>query len=121
MCRPSTHTRHRSRQPLALIAVRRFLGHLDTDEQRFDAAETHLQESLQLAEACQVPFERALTLLELAELRVAQRRVDEATGLLDEVQAVCELLEALPTLDRITTLKERLTSYRRRLRYTRRG
>ncbi len=47
------------RQPLALIAVHRFLGHLDTADKRFDDAEQHLQESLMLADACAAPFERA--------------------------------------------------------------
>ena len=60
------------RQPLALIAVHRFLGRLHTETQQFDQAEQHLQESIALADACQAPFERALTLLELAELRLAR-------------------------------------------------
>ncbi len=55
------------RQPLALIAAHRFLGQLDTVDQRFEGAEAHLQESLRLADACAAPFERALTVLELAE------------------------------------------------------
>ena len=66
------------RQPLALIAVQRFLGQLNTEATQFDQAEDQLQASRSLAEACAAPFERALTLLEMAELRSAQRRTDEA-------------------------------------------
>ena len=51
------------RQPLALIAVHRFLGRLDTEAHRFDVAEQHLQESFVLAGACAAPFERALRCL----------------------------------------------------------
>ena len=81
------------RQPLALIAIHRFLGTLDVADQRFADAEQHLQESLRLAEACAAPFERALTLLELAELRFAQRQVEpRRSTLLDDVQAICEPL-----------------------------
>ena len=77
------------RQPLALIAAHRFLGQLDTVDQRFEGAEAHLQESLRLADACAAPFERALTVLELANLRLAQGQTQEADTLLDEVQAIC--------------------------------
>ncbi len=96
------------RQPLALIAVHRFLGSLDIAEKCFDNAEVHLRESLTLADACAAPFERALTLLALAELRVTRRQLDEATTLLDEVQAVCEPLEAKPTLERVHALRQQI-------------
>jgi hypothetical protein len=96
------------RQPLALIAVHRFLGRLDTEAQQFEAAEEHLTQSLALAEACAAPFERALTLLELARLRVAERRPDDAHALLAEVRAICEPLGAKPTLERVTELERRL-------------
>ena len=97
------------RQPLALIAVHRFLGQLYTEEQRFSEAEEHLQPSLRLAEACAAPFERALTLLEIAKLRAAQKRPDEARTLLAEVRATCEPLKAKPTLDRVAALELQLT------------
>ena len=96
------------RQPLALISIHRFLGELDTEEQHFAEAEEHLQESLSLADACLAPFERALTLLAFAELRVAQQRPDEARELLAEVRAICEPLKAKPTLERVDTLEAQL-------------
>jgi hypothetical protein len=93
------------RQPLALIAVHRFLGQLDTDAGTFDAADEHLGTSLKLADACQTPFERALTLLELARLRIAQDNAENARMLLAEARTICERLRAIPTLDRIRALE----------------
>ncbi len=108
--RAESALRHASepRQPLALIAVHRFLGKLDTADQRFAEAEQHLQESLRLADACAAPFERALTLLELAELRAEQRRDEDAIELLAEVRAICEPLRARPTLAKVDALNDRL-------------
>jgi hypothetical protein len=96
------------RQPSALIAVHRFLGQLDTGAAAFNAAEKHLIESLQLVEACSAPFERALTLLEIAQLRVAEDRPDDARALLAEVRAICEPLEAKPTIERVAALERQL-------------
>jgi hypothetical protein len=97
------------RQPLALLAVHRFLGQLDTEGADVAAAEAHLGESLRLADACAAPFERALTLLEIARLRMAQGQADEARALIGEVRAICEPLEAKPTLERVAVLEQRLT------------
>ena len=96
------------RQPLALIEVHRFLGQLDAEARRFSDAEGHLAESLAVADACAAPFERALTLIELATLRSAQRHDVEAQRLLTEVRGICEPLRARPTLDRVTNLEARL-------------
>jgi DNA-binding CsgD family transcriptional regulator len=96
------------RQPLVLIAAHRFLGQLDTEARLFERAEDHLQASLTVADACAAPFERALTLLQMAELRTAQAKPSEATALLDEVQTICEPLGAKPTLARVNMLRQRL-------------
>ncbi|HET7035118.1 MAG TPA: AAA family ATPase [Thermomicrobiaceae bacterium] len=96
------------RQPLALMAVHRILGQLETEAARFDAAEEHLHESLRLADACQAPFERSLTLLELARLRAAQGRADDARRVLAQVRALCEPLEAKPTLERVAEVEQQL-------------
>ncbi len=98
------------RQPLALIAIHRFLGQLDADASRFEDADTHLASSLRLAQACSAPFERALTQLDLAKLRLAQQRFDETIALLDDVEAVCEPLGAKPTLGRVNTLRLQLNA-----------
>jgi tetratricopeptide (TPR) repeat protein len=98
------------RQPLALIAVHRFLGQLDTEAGQFEAADEHLETSLKLAEACQAPFERALTVLEIAKLRIAEGKMTEASTLLAEVRAICEPLEAKPTLERVAEIERTLDS-----------
>jgi hypothetical protein len=98
------------RQPLALLAVQRFLGTLNTEAAAFDASEKHLIESLRLAEACSSPFERALTLLEIARLRIAEGNETEAGALLAEVRAISEPLGAKPTLDHVANLERMLDS-----------
>ena len=60
--------------------------------------------------ACEAPFERALTLLALAELRLAMGETGETARLLDEVRAICDPLGAAPTLARAETLAARLTA-----------
>ena len=98
------------RQPLALIAAHRFLGQLDVVERRLDEAVDHLDASLDLAEQCETPFECALTLLEIARLRTAAGDKGDAQRLLDEVKAICEPLEAQPTLDRVAELEAELAA-----------
>ena len=96
------------RQPLALIAIHRLLGSLESEEGRLDSAQQDLTQSLQLAEACELPFERALTLLELARLNAATGRIDAARQQLIEVRETCEPLGAKPTLDRVAELEAEL-------------
>ncbi len=96
------------RQPLALIAVHRFLGHLYTGDASFKRAENHLQESLCLADACAAPFERALTFLRIAELRAAQDRRPQALSSLEGVRRICEPLGAKPTLSKVNLLESQL-------------
>ncbi len=60
------------RQPLVLLAAHRFLGELMTETRCFPEAQPHLAISLEIADACAAPFERALTLMALAELRAAE-------------------------------------------------
>ncbi|HET7037216.1 MAG TPA: AAA family ATPase [Thermomicrobiaceae bacterium] len=98
------------RQPLALIASHRFLGQLEREARHFGENEEHLRQALALAEACAAPFERALTLLALAELRAAQGQAGDARSLLAEVRAICEPLEATPSLDQVAALEARLSS-----------
>jgi DNA-binding CsgD family transcriptional regulator len=97
------------RQPLALLAAHRLLGALETDAGRYDDAARHLEASLSLADACQAPYERALTLLARAELRAAEGDRDEAGTLLDAVRAICVPLDAKLALLRADTLAASLT------------
>ena len=104
------------RQPLALIAAHRLLGVLDVAAGRAREAALHLDDALVLADACAAPYERALTLLALAELQIgtpsgpADRAATEA--LLDEVRAICLPLDAAPALARADRLADRLASAR---------
>lgn len=96
------------RQPLALIAVHRLLGELDVTAGQYGDAAAHLDATLTLADACAAPFERALTLLAMAELRAATGDADTVRPLLDEVRAICTPLAATPTLTRADALAARL-------------
>jgi DNA-binding CsgD family transcriptional regulator len=110
--RASEALRHATepRQPLALLATHRLLGELATDAGRFADAATHLTQSLTLADACAAPYERALTLLALAEMRIATGDAETARTLLDEVRSICTRLGARPTLDRAAALAARLAT-----------
>ncbi|MGI8857018.1 MAG: helix-turn-helix transcriptional regulator [Thermomicrobiales bacterium] len=96
------------RQPLALLAAHRLLGELDTEAGRVDNAIAHLDAALALADACAAPYERALTLLALADLRTATGDPGAATQLLDEVRTICVPLRAAPALARADALAARL-------------
>jgi DNA-binding CsgD family transcriptional regulator len=104
------------RQPLALIAAQRCLGELALDAGRRADAVAHLEEALALATACAVPYERALTLLALAELRAATGQRETALALLDDARAICEPLGAVPALARADALAGRLGAPTRAVR-----
>jgi DNA-binding CsgD family transcriptional regulator len=91
-------------QPLALIAVHRFLGELTTSARDFDEADQHLKASLELAEDCAAPYERALTLLAQAEREAERGNISTARDLLVEVRRICSDLGAQPTLERVKQL-----------------
>ena len=98
------------RQPLALLAAHRLLGELATTGGDLPAAQTHLDESLALADACAAPYERALTLLALAEVRAAADRRADAAAALAEARALLVPLEAAPALAHAVALAARLAS-----------
>src|SRR5215213_2100874 len=104
------HTRRSSApdQPLTRLAAHRLLGEIETVAGDLLGAERHLTEALELAGACEMPFERALTLLVNAELRAAQGATAEAATLLDDVRHVCIPLGAAPVLARADALTARL-------------
>jgi DNA-binding CsgD family transcriptional regulator len=98
------------RQPLTLLAAHRLLGELATETGRWEEADEHLQESLALADACAAPFERAMTLVILAELRTAEDNHTEAIRLLAEVRAIGQPLKAAPLLARADALEAQLAA-----------
>jgi DNA-binding CsgD family transcriptional regulator len=96
------------RQPLALLAVHRLLGMLATDAGKYDEATAQLGTALTLAETCAAPYEKALTLLALAECTGAAGDAARASILLDEVRAICIPLAARPVLAATDALAVRL-------------
>jgi DNA-binding CsgD family transcriptional regulator len=96
------------RQPLALLAAHRLLGELDTDAGRFEDAAHHLNESLLLASACNAPYERALTLLAMAEAACATGDGCRARTRLDQSRTIFTSLGAAPALRRADALQARL-------------
>jgi DNA-binding CsgD family transcriptional regulator len=96
------------RQPLALLDAYRLLGELDTEAGRRDGARTHLDAALALADACAASYERALTLLALAELNAATGDAQGATANLTEARALFEIVGAGPALTRADAIADRL-------------
>lgn len=99
-------------QPLVCLAAHRLLGELDLAGGEHKAAEAHLMAALDLAVACEAPFEGVLTLLARAELLLATGLTDEAATALDEVREICTPLGAAPTLARADALAGRLVAKR---------
>jgi DNA-binding CsgD family transcriptional regulator len=100
------------RQPLVCLAGHRLLGEIETAAGQQAAAETHLTIALDLAGTCETPFERALTLLALAELRFAMDETSDTARLLDDVRGICSPLGAAQTWARADALAARLPAQR---------
>jgi ATP/maltotriose-dependent transcriptional regulator MalT len=91
----------RPRQPLAMLAAHRMLGTLAADAGDRISAEPHFAQALALADACRAPYERALTLIALAELLTITDDLHRARALLDEARALCLPMDAIPALAQI--------------------
>ena len=98
------------RQPVNLLVAHRLLGELAADAGRHADSANHLAAALTLADACAAPYERALTLIALAESRLGEGSCAEATAPLAEARAICARLEARPALARIAALEARLSA-----------
>ena len=96
------------RQPLVLLAAQRLLGELDVAAEHLADAGVHLEAALTLAGACEARYERALTLLALAELHQARGDSATATRLLDDVRALCTPMGAALALERAEALAAHL-------------
>jgi DNA-binding CsgD family transcriptional regulator len=97
-------------QPLALLAAHRCMGDLAIDSGRFSEATEHIEKSLGLAQACEAPYERALTLISKSRLLAARGNTHEASAVLEEVRGICGSLEAEPALARAAEVEEGLQS-----------
>jgi DNA-binding CsgD family transcriptional regulator len=87
-------------QPLVLVGAHRLKGELALDSGDVAVASEELARSLELATACGVPFERALTLIALARLRAITSE-EGAADLALEAMAICQPLHARSALTRI--------------------
>jgi DNA-binding CsgD family transcriptional regulator/transcriptional regulator with XRE-family HTH domain len=96
------------RQPLVQLAAHRFLGVLANKATEFEEARRHLDASLALADACVVPFERALTLLSLAQLHQVTSQPDQSRSLLAEARETFKQLGARPALERADALENQI-------------
>jgi DNA-binding CsgD family transcriptional regulator len=101
------------RQPLALLAAHRLLGELNNATRRSEAADEHFRTALELADACSAPYERALTLLALAELRLTEGNNTDVSSLLEEARGICSALDAAPALARADALAAQTPGGRR--------
>lgn len=93
------------RQPLALLAAERMQGTLAGARGRFAVAEAHLNAALALCDACAAPYERVRTLLEVAVLRRAQNRTEDAASALEEARQISTSLGAELALQSIAELE----------------
>jgi DNA-binding CsgD family transcriptional regulator len=100
------------RQPLALLAAHQALGTLGLDAGRFEDASRHLDEALALADACKLPYERALIWLEQVRLHAAQGYCEETVPLRQKARAVFHRLGASPALARLDGLEAQLADGR---------
>lgn len=96
------------RQPLALLTAQRLLGELAVADGRVAAAAGHLREAVALADACGAPYERALALVAVAELKDSTGDREDAGAALDEARGLLAALEAATALGRVAALAERL-------------
>jgi ATP/maltotriose-dependent transcriptional regulator MalT len=94
-------------QPLVQLAAHRLLGEIETAAEQISAALAHLNSALDLAEVCEAPFERALTLVSLAELRLRTCEWADAAATLDEARRICEPIRAELTIRKINALADR--------------
>jgi DNA-binding NarL/FixJ family response regulator len=95
-------------QPLVRLVAHRLLGEIETVAANQKEAEIHLTTALELANVCGVPFERALTLLALAELHAGRDAGGASVTLLEEVRRICVPLGTAPTLARADAVAARL-------------
>ena len=93
--------------PLVRLATHRLLGEIETAAHNVTDAEPHLMQALDLADACEAPFERALTLLTVVELRFETGAGEDALVALEEVRRIGAPLGGAPVLARADALAAR--------------
>jgi DNA-binding CsgD family transcriptional regulator len=94
--------------PGVRLGAHRLLGELALGAGRIDAAIASLTAALDLAQACELPFERALTQISLATAHAAAGQRSEAAALLAEARSTLLALGAEPAMRRASDLAVRL-------------
>lgn len=100
-------------QPLALLQALRFVSHLEHLCGEHEPAMEHAQQSLDLALACAVPFEIALSRVSQAELLVQVNDLENASASLEMARETLAHLRAAPALAQVTTLEQELRAWSR--------
>jgi ATP/maltotriose-dependent transcriptional regulator MalT len=100
------------RQPLILVAIQRTLGQLTALAGRFEEARRHLDTALSLADACAAIYERALTLLERANVEQRAGEPGAALEALNTARPIFSRLGAAPALVRTDALTTQLVDRR---------
>jgi DNA-binding NarL/FixJ family response regulator/tetratricopeptide (TPR) repeat protein len=98
------------RQPLILLRAHRLLAEIQLDIGNVALASEHVSAALELASACAVPFELALTQVVEARAAILGGAGPSAHGPLASAREICERLRVQPTLDRIEDLERQLHS-----------
>ena len=96
------------RQPLALLGAHRLCGRIAALQGRLDDADSEFSATLLLADACEAPFERALTLVFLAESRLAPGALGDARIALEEARSILGPLNAHVAMNLADDLASRL-------------
>ncbi len=104
-------------RPLVMAQAQRFLGTLDVMNGQFTSAEVYLGAALAITDTCTAPYERALTLVEMAVLFEKTGNTGQGLAMLDEAESICTSLNALPVLGSITACRNVLQGHRSRARY----
>jgi DNA-binding CsgD family transcriptional regulator/tetratricopeptide (TPR) repeat protein len=97
-------------QPLTIAGIHRFKGEIAMRAGELDEARTELEQSLDIANACSIPYEQALSLSFLAELEIEQDVLTDADALqrLSAARAISTQLGAVPLLVRVDQLSKRI-------------
>ncbi|MEZ4529931.1 MAG: AAA family ATPase [Thermomicrobiales bacterium] len=95
-------------QPGVRLDAHRLLGEIALRTGRIDEAVVESKAALELAETCELPYERALAQLLLSEARLEAGGRSEAKVLLNEAIATLSLLEAEPALRNAEALASRM-------------
>ncbi|HET9660146.1 MAG TPA: AAA family ATPase [Thermomicrobiales bacterium] len=96
------------RQPLVLLATRRFLGELDLADERLIQAEEQFAAAMSLVDSIGSAHERSLTMLARADLLRVRGEFRAARALLDAVRAISVPMNAALTLSMVDALEARL-------------